>query len=87
MWTTNHVIYNTGKPFAQLRTLFRAVRLKLGKSTSTKVYRNKAGVKKFQGNGRRLKATQVYPKEFGKSVSLSNCYLPFFFTVVPPSFL
>ena len=77
---------STGKPFAQLRTLYRAVRLGLGKSSSTKVYFNKAGVKKFQGNGRLLKATQVYPKEFGKSVSRSICYVRFF-TVVPPSFL
>ena len=65
----------------QLRKLQRA-KLGLGKSNSTRVYRSKSGATRFQGNGRLLKATQVYPKNFGKSVSLSVC--KYTFSCLPP---
>lgn len=38
-------------------------------STSTRKYRAKDGSMKFQGNGKSLKETQVYPPSFGRKVT------------------
>ena len=38
-------------------------------STSTRKYRAKDGSLKFQGNGKSLKETQVYPPAFGRKVT------------------
>ena len=45
---------------------------KFSPSTSTRKYRDARGKRRFQGNGRALKETGVYPKAFGRKVSHLN---------------
>lgn len=47
-------------------------RSKFSPSTSTKKYRDAGGKRRFQGNGKALKETGVYPKAFGRKVSHLN---------------
>lgn len=64
---------------SKLRRLQRK-KLGLRKSAATKQYGDKAGRSRFQGNRAALKATQIYPANFGKAVTLTcQCLTLFVF--------